>query len=81
MIRGEIGSKVTLEISRSGVTTSKVLERRKVSAPNISLESLDSQTLLVKIRMFSLDFPIEELKKSLQVSIKEGKTRLVFDLR
>lgn len=81
MIRGEVGSTVTVELTRSGNPYTKTLERRKVSAPNVSLESLDSTTMLVKIRMFSLDFPIEDLKKALANGVKEGKTRLVFDLR
>lgn len=81
MIRGEVGSKVTIELTRGGNPYTKTLERRKVSAPNVSVESLDSTTMLVKIRMFSLDFPIEDLKKALTTGVKEGKTRLVFDLR
>ena len=57
------------------------MERQKVSAPNVSVEAMDSTTVLVKIRMFSLEFPINELQNALREAVASGSKKVVFDLR
>jgi len=83
-IRGDAGSKVTLVLTRDGVTDPMVVEvvRRDIAVPSVTVEYLgdDKKVAHLKLLKFAGDTD-GEWETAVKEIIKSGADRIVLDLR
>lgn len=82
LIRGEIGTDVTLKVKREGVEKpiTVILQRKKVELPNISQQMLEKNTGYIHMARFSQD-SVEQFEDTYKDLLKQGADSLIIDLR
>lgn len=80
MMRGEEGTKVTIEIERSGKTLSFTLTREKIKNVSVFSKELDDSIGYIQITSFDNDTHVE-FKAALRVLEKKGIKALIIDER
>jgi carboxyl-terminal processing protease len=84
LVRGEIGTVVTLTLRREGEAEPLVIEitRQEIPSPSVQWEMLDGteNTGYIRISLFS-GRTSKELDEAIDELTEEGMTRLVLDLR
>jgi carboxyl-terminal processing protease len=81
-IRGEVGTKVTLTISRGEDTFSVTITRQIIETPSISWRMVEQAPALGYVRISSFtDRTASELKEALDELVSGGVKGLVLDLR
>jgi carboxyl-terminal processing protease len=79
LIQGADGTKVTLEISRSGQTFSVTITRAEIHVPTVRSTEIGNRVLYVRIYQFGTDTSTE-FASALSTGLP-GKTGVVLDLR
>ena len=82
VVRGEIGTTVTIEVFRPSTSETLTIEivRDKIEAVAVSSEMLEDNVGYMHIREFTTTLP-EQFEKNLTSLIEQGAEDLVFDLR
>jgi len=79
-IRGKAGTKVTLELVRSGAPVTITITRQTIQVPSVTTKTLDDGTAYVRIASFSSDTGESFNKVAAQLK-QDGAKRIVLDLR
>lgn len=82
LIRGEIGTKVTVTFSRKGENAPlvKELTRSSIEIPTVDTKLLPSGVFVISLYNFSATSP-DLFRKSLREFVESGSDKLVIDLR
>ena len=80
IIRGEVGTKVTVAVLRNGEKKTFILERREVKVPVATGQMLPGNIGLVRIANFNTGCSKETIA-AVEELRKQGATALIFDVR
>lgn len=80
LIRGKIGTKVTLTIKRGNQTFTKTLKRAKIPVATVNSKMLAHHVGYIQITTFSTN-TAKEFKQAVKKLTKQKATRLVVDVR
>lgn len=79
-ISGEIGTKITLKLVRSGEDISVTLVRQQVDIESVTEKMLENQIGFIRITAFNAKTP-EQFSASLNTLIAQGAKALIIDVR
>src|SRR3989344_7439675 len=82
LIRGKVGTKVTLTISRNGESTTRAFEltRDTIRIPSVKWQLLDGNVAYLQIYTFSQNVD-PDFEKAAKEILKSSATKLIIDLR
>lgn len=81
-IRGPKGSKVTLTVSRDGLSESKEIEigRDTINIPSVTFSKIDDDIVRIKVHNFYMPTSFE-FKKAVLETMLSGRKNIILDLR
>ncbi len=82
LLRGDVGSKVTIEVERAGQRLPFTVTRAEISVPSVTYRILEQapQVGYVQLNIFAQTSK-DELVKAVQSLKQQGAKKLIFDLR
>lgn len=80
LIRGEIGSRVTISYRRGGMLASSEITRQEVKIPSIKSETLSGGVLYIEIKMFGQS-TARDFRQILATQANKDTKSIVIDLR